>query len=140
MRAQLVSAVGAVAILTVGAVGCAKDDSSSDAKTTSATTSAAATTSSAPTAPTGGAGAKVTVDGQPKQVDGAVVCSTTDGKFSIAIGDVNGVVLSFTDGVPGDTATATKDGNTYTIKGNASGSGATGKQVSKPFEIVATCP
>jgi lipoprotein LpqH len=74
-----------------------------------------------PTPPTGGAGAKVTVDGQPKQVDGAVVCSTTDG-------------------VPGDTATATKDGNTYTIKGNASGSDATGKQVSKPFEIVATCP
>jgi hypothetical protein len=58
-----------------------------------------------------------------------VVCATTDGKFSIAIGDVitgvivgleqdaskvrgvglgdvNGVVLNCTDGVPGDTATA----------------------------------
>ena len=50
------------------------------------------------------------------------------------------MVLNFTDGVPGDTASATKDGNTYTIKGNASGSDATGKQVSKPFEVVATCP
>ncbi|ULN39656.1 lipoprotein LpqH [Mycolicibacterium crocinum] len=105
----------------------------------------------------------MTIDGQPRQVDGPVVCSTNDGKFSIAIGevitgvivgleqdaskvrnvglgDVNGVVLNFTDGVPGDTATATKDGNTYTIKGNASGSDSNGKQVSKPFEVVATCP
>ncbi|WP_445170289.1 lipoprotein LpqH [Mycolicibacterium sp. Dal123E01] len=158
MRTHLVSAVGAVAILMVGAVGCSKDDSSSDAKTTSATTGAAATTTAAR-----GAGATVTVDGQAKKVDGPVVCATTDGKFSIAIGDVitgvivglepdaskvrgvglgdvNGVVLNFTDGVPGDTATATKDGNTYTIKGNASGSDAAGKQVSKPFEVVATCP
>ena len=157
MTVQFLSAVGAVAILMVGAVGCSKDESSTDSKTTAVTTSAAA-------APTGGtAAAKVTIDGQPKTVDGAVVCATTDGKFSIAIGDVitgvivgldqdaskvrgvglgdvNGVVLNFTDGVPGDTATATKDGNTYTITGNASGSDSTGKQVSKPFEVVATCP
>ena len=92
MRIQLVSAVGAVAVLMVGVVGCSKDDSSSDAETTSAmTTSAAATTSAAPT---GATGATVTVDGQPKQVDGAVVCSTTDGKFSIAIGEViTGVIV-----------------------------------------------
>lgn len=159
MRVRLLSVVGAVAILTVGAVGCSKEESSTDANTTSATTTSVAATA----APTGGTGTTVTIDGQAKQVDGPVACATTDGKFSIAIGDVitgvivglepdaskvrgvglgdvNGVVLNFTDGVPGDSATATKDGNTYTIKGNASGSDSTGKQVSKPFEIVATCP
>jgi lipoprotein LpqH len=151
MKVQHVSVVGAVAILMAGAVGCSKDDPSTDAKTTSATSTVAS------------GATKVTVDGQPKAVDGPVVCATTDGKFSIAIGevitgvivgleqdaskvrgvglgDVNGVVLSFTDGVPGDTATATKDGNTYTVKGTASGSDSAGKQVSKPFEVVATCP
>lgn len=158
MKVQLLSVVGAVGILMAGAVGCSKDDTSNDAKTTSTTAS------SATAAPSGGTGpAKVTVDGQPRPVDGAVVCSTNDGKFSIAIGevitgvivglepdaskvrsvglgDVNGVVLSFTDGVPGNTATATKNGNTYTVTGTASGADAAGQQVSKPFEVVATCP
>jgi lipoprotein LpqH len=94
-----------------------------------------------------------------------VVCSTTDGKFSIAIGEpivgtivglepdasvvhivglgntVNGVVLSFTEGAPGNTATATKDGNNYKITGTATGTDtANGQQISKPFEIDATCP
>ncbi len=58
----------------------------------------------------------------------------------VGLGDVNGMVLNFTDGVPGNTATATKDGNTYIIKGTASGSDSAGNQVSKPFEVVATCP
>lgn len=158
MNVRLMSVVGALGLLLIGGGGCAKDDKPSDAKTA---TSAEAKTTTATTAPP--AGAKVTIDGQAKQVDGPVVCATTDGKFSIAIGevitgvivgleqdaskvravglgDVNGVVLNFTDGVPGDTATATKDGNTYTIKGTASGSDSAGKQVSKPFEVVATCP
>ncbi|APE14581.1 lipoprotein LpqH [Mycolicibacterium pallens] len=167
MKVRLLSVVGAVGIVMVGGVACSKDDSSGDTTTASATTPTAGTTTSAAatttTAAAGGSGAKVTVDGQAKQLDGPVVCATTDGKFSIAIGDVitgvivgleqdaskvrgvglgdvNGVVLNFTDGVPGDTATATKDGNTYTVKGTASGSDSAGKQVSKPFEVVATCP
>jgi lipoprotein LpqH len=92
-----------------------------------------------------------------------VVCSTTDGKFSIAIGevitgvivglepdasavhnvglgDVNGTVLSFTEGVPGNEATATKDGNHYTITGTATGSDNANQQVSKPFDIDVMCP
>ena len=148
--------------------GCSKggDESSgtSSAKTTtaSATTTLSAATTSAP-ASTGAA--KVTVDGQPQNVSGPVVCSTTDGKFSIAIGEVitgvivglepdasvvhniglgtvNGVVLSFTEGVPGNNATATKDGNTYKITGTATGVDAANpaQEVSKPFEIEATCP
>ena len=58
----------------------------------------------------------------------------------VGLGDVNGVVLNFTEGVPGDTATATKEGNTYTVTGVASGVDPAGKQVSKPFQIIATCP
>jgi lipoprotein LpqH len=78
----------------------------------------------------------VTIDGQPKTVDGPVVCATTDGKFSIASGDViTGVIV----GLEPD-ASAIKDGNTYTVTGTASGSDSTGMQVSKPFEVVATCP
>ena len=38
----------------------------------------------------------------------------------VGLGDVNGVVLNFTEGVPGDTATATK-GNTYRDRRRASG-------------------
>jgi lipoprotein LpqH len=111
----------------------------------------------------GAAPAKVTIDGQSKAIDGPVVCSTTDGKFSIAIGeavvgvivglepdgsvvhsvglgDVNGVVLSFTEGAPGNTATATKDGNNYKITGTATGTDNASQQVSKPYEITVTCP
>jgi lipoprotein LpqH len=56
------------------------------------------------------------------------------------LGTVNGVVLSYTEGTPNNTATATKDGNSYKITGTATGVDASGQQVSKPFEIDATCP
>ena len=91
------------------------------------------------------------------------MCSTTDGKFSIAIGDVitgvivglepdasavhnaglgsvDGVVMNFTEGVPGENAGATKTGNTYKITGIASGVDSAGQQVHKPFEVNVTCP
>jgi lipoprotein LpqH len=119
--------------------------------------------------PPAGAGASspvsVTVDGNPANVQGQVVCATNDGKFSIAVGDmatgiivglepdasavhnvglgtVDGVVMSFTEGVPGNTATATKEGNTYKISGVASGSSEANpaEQITKPFEITVTCP
>jgi lipoprotein LpqH len=109
--------------------------------------------------------ATVNVDGKPVNVSGPVVCATNDGKYSIAVGDmatgiivglepdasvvhnaglgtVDGVVLSFTEGVPGNTATATKDGNTYTITGTASGvtEANPAEQITKPFDIKVTCP
>lgn len=105
----------------------------------------------------------VTVGGQPQNVGGPVVCSTTNGKFSIAIGEVisgvivglepdasvvhnvglgsvNGAVLSYTEGVPGNSASATKNGNSYRITGTATGVDNAGRQVSAPFDIDATCP
>ena len=91
-----------------------------------------------------------------------MVCSTTNGKFSIAVGDmltgvivgleqdgsavhnaglgtVNGVVMSFTEGVPGNSATAVKTGNNYKITGTASGVDNSGQQVNKDFAIDVTC-
>ena len=108
--------------------------------------------------------AKVSIDGKDQNVEGTVVCSAMGGNVQIAIGNattgigaqvsegdsptvhqvglgnVNGVALGFTEGAPGGEATATKDGNTYTVTGSASGVDSAGKQVSKPFQIVATCP
>jgi lipoprotein LpqH len=166
VKRGLLIAIGA-AIAVAGLAGCSNDNKSSSSSS-SATKSSAATTSSSPAAvsgsdSSGAAPTTITIDGQPKAVDGPVVCSTTDGKFSIAIGevitgvivglepdasvvhnvglgDVNGAVLSFTEGVPGNDAAATKDGNTYTIKGTATGSDNANQQVSKPFEIDVTCP
>ncbi len=172
MRRELLIAVGVAMILGSGVTGCSKDskDDESSGTSSAATTTSSATTASSPAttsaaAPATAGAAKVTVGGQPQNVSGPVVCSTTDGKFSIAIGEVitgvivglepdasvvhnvglgtvNGVVLSFTEGVPGNNATATKDGNTYKITGTATGvdSANAGQEVSKPFEIEATCP
>ncbi|HRD11212.1 MAG TPA: lipoprotein LpqH [Mycobacterium sp.] len=173
MKNALLTTAGLAAIVLAGSVGCSgkdggssKDSTSSSPATTS--TSSTSTTEAAPASPAAVAApapgsASISVDGQPSPLTGPVVCSTNEGKYSIAIGeaivgvivglepdasvvrgvglgDVNGVVLNFTEGVPGDTATATKEGNTYTVTGVASGVDPAGKQVSKPFQIVATCP
>lgn len=161
------SATGAACLtLVVTAAGCSKSADSS-------TSSSSAISSAAPSSPSAAKSdaadsadgpAQLTVDGQPANVAGAVVCSTTDGTFSIAVGDLgtgyivglepdgsvvhnvglpimdNGLVLAYTEGVPGNEATATKDGNTYTITGTVTGTDNANTQVSKPFEIVATCP
>jgi lipoprotein LpqH len=153
---------GAAMIVVTGGAGCSNQNkSASTATSSSATTSSTAATTTGPAVAPGSA--QVTVDGQPQNVGGPVVCSTTEGKFSIAIGEVitgvivglepdasvvhnaglgtvNGVVLSYTEGVPGNSASATKDGNSYKITGTATGVDAAGQPVSKPFEIDVTCP
>ena len=170
MNTALLTTVGVTAIVLAASVGCSGKDSDSGKDTTSsetASTSASATVTTPPSptaaaAPAPGS-ASISVDGQARPLTGPVVCATNEGRYSIAIGeaivgvivglepdasvvhgvglgDVNGVVLNFTEGVPGDTATATKDGNTYTVTGAASGVDSAGKPVSKPFQIVATCP
>ena len=110
--------------------------------------------------------ATVSIDGQDQNVEGTVVCTALAGKIQIAIGNatqgiaanvsegdsptvhqvglgnVNGVALGFTEGAPGGEATATKDGNTYKIKGNATGVDMANpmQPVTKAFEIAVTCP
>ena len=169
MKYELLIAIGAATIAVTGVAACSSDEDSSDTSPTAASSSSSAAgsasaTTSAPASSVAGS-AVVTIDGQPRNVDGPVVCTTNDGKFSIAIGDVitgvivglepdgsvvhniglgdvNGAVLSFTEGVPGNNASATKDGNHYKITGTATGveNANPTQQVSKPFEIDATCP
>lgn len=167
MKRELLIAVGAATIVA-GMAGCSGDNKASGPSSSAASASSAASSSSPAPAAAGASPAaagqpQVTIGGQPQNVGGPVVCSTTNGKFTIAIGDmltgvivgleqdgsavhdagvgtVNGVVMSFTEGAPGNSATATKTGNNYKITGAASGVDASGQQVSKDFTVDVTCP
>lgn len=161
MKRELLITLGAA---TLAISGCANDDKPAASSSSPATSSAAAPSSTAaPASPAAAAGeTKVLIGGQPQPV-GPVVCEINQGKFSIQIGDpilgvivgleedasavrtaglgtVDGVVLSFTDGAPGNSAKATKNGKSYQITGTATGVDAAGQPVSKAFEVDATCP
>jgi lipoprotein LpqH len=173
VKREVIITVGAAAVVVAGVAGCGGSDNKSPTTSSSATSSSASSTTAPATTPsvsvtvsTGAGQAKISIDGQPQDTaNQAVVCATTGGKFSIAVGEpmmgtivgleqdgsvvhnvglgsINGTVLSFTEGAPGNTATAKKDGNTYTITGTATGVDMANptQQVSKSFEIVATCP
>lgn len=143
----------------------ASSSTSSTAKTTSSSTSS--TTSSPSESATGNppAGqAEVTVDGVRQNITGNVVCTNAVGNFNIAIGqkvsgvavvltpdaktvhsvilgNVNGVILGYQQGMSGGQATASKDGDTYIISGSATGVTAAlpPVMVTKPFEVRVTC-
>lgn len=167
MKRELLVAIGAATITVGGVAACSNDDDSSSSNPPNAASSSpsAVSATTSPSVPSGAGSATVTIDGKPQTVGGQVVCATTDGKFSIAIGDVitgvivglepdgsvvhnaglgdvNGVVMSFTEGAPGNNATATKDGNHYKITGTATGVDVANpnQQIGKPFEIDVTCP
>lgn len=153
--------IGAGAIVALGLAGCSGDKgepsaSSGDKTTVSAEGGAAAMNSSA----------KVVVDGNEKKIEGAIACSTAAGQVSIGLGsgmqaiavvlsegdspkvasvglgNIDGVTLGFADGAPGGKATATKDGQKYTVTGTATGVDTANpmQPVEKPFEIEVTCP
>jgi len=165
----LVAAVGGAAMLVAGLVGCSsekKTESSASSEKPAAPSSVASGTSGTVTAAAGAGTARVSIDGQPKDVTGQIACTTAMGNLNIAIGDtatgiavvmspdaskvssvglgnVNGVVLGFQDGASGDTsASATKDGNTYKVTGKATGVDMANpmQPMTKPFEIEVTCP
>lgn len=169
MKRGLVVTVAGAAVLVAGLSGCSKDDNKSTSTTSAKTSSSTAATTSAaggPSATAGASTAKVTIDGQPQNINGQVVCATAGGNLNIAIGEattgiaavlsadastvqsvglgnVNGVTLGYTAGVPGGAnATASKDGNTYKISGTATGVDMANpmQPVNKPFEIQVTCP
>jgi ipoprotein LpqH len=167
-RGLLVAA--GVATVVVGVAGCSSGNkstsTSSSSATSSSSSSATTSSSSAPASsstPAVAGETKVIIGGAPQNVSGPVVCETNQGRFSIAVGDmvtgiivglepdgsavhsaglgtVDGVVLSFTEGAPGNTATATKTDKSYKITGTATGVDNAGKEVSKPFEVNVTCP
>lgn len=72
----------------------------------------------------------------------AVLSADASTVQSVGLGNVNGVTLGYTAGVPpgGANATASKDGNTYKISGTATGVDMANpmQPVTKPFEIQVT--
>jgi lipoprotein LpqH len=140
------------ATVIAGVAGC----SSNKPSTGSSSTGAAAP-----------AGNKVSIDGQPQNVAGPISCTQVNGNTSIGFGDptagigavvtntdppvvqavglgnLTGITLGYSAGAPNQaSAQATKSGNSYTIKGTATGTDAANPQqpVSKSFEMDVTCP
>jgi lipoprotein LpqH len=146
--------IAAAATVVAGLAGCSSNKSS---------TSESSSSSSAP-APGGN---KVIVDGQTQNVTGQVSCTQVNGNLSIGIGDpttgigavvtnadppvvqavglgnLTGVTLGYSAGAPNQaSAQATKSGNSFTIKGTATGVNSANPQqpLSKSFEMDVTCP
>jgi ipoprotein LpqH len=149
-RAILVG-VAAAGMVVAGLAGCSNKSNTSSSSTSS---------------PSGSA-EKVTVDGQNQNITGQISCTPAGGNLNIAIGDptngigavittanppavqsvglgnVNGVTLGYAAAAPNQgNVQATKDGNSYTIKGTATGVNMASPQqpVTKPFEMDVTCP
>ena len=150
---RILVGIAAAAAVVAGLAGC-----SSNKPGTSASSS-----SSAP-APGGN---KVIIDGQTQNVAGQVSCTQVNGNLSIGIGDpttgigavvtnadppvvqavglgnLTGVTLGYSAGAQNQAnAQATKSGNSYTIKGSASGVNSANPQqaLTKSFEMDVTCP
>jgi lipoprotein LpqH len=166
VKQSLLVAVGGAAILVAGVAGCSSGDKSSSPSGSSSSSSSASSSasSSSSSAQASAGGTKVTIDGQPKDVGGSVVCATVGGNVNVAIGEamtgiaavlsdgdspavtsvalgnVNGITLAVGAG-QGD-ATAEKDGKNYKITGNAVGIDMANpmQPTKKPFELDFTCP
>ena len=164
MKPALVLAACGVAVMATGLTGCSSDTS------TTATTEEVTVSEEIPSAPvsaSAGAGtATVTIDGAGQDIDGQVVCTTSGGNLTIAVGDtgrgiavvmaddasevtsvslgnIDGVIVGVDQNAPaGAEATATKDGDSYTISGTASGIDMANptQPITKPFEIQVSCP
>jgi lipoprotein LpqH len=146
-----------------------KAESESPATSAEATTGGGETTAAAPQVGTDtSSAAKITIDGKEVAIEGAATCATTGGTTNIAfgssgaaagivvvlgqgdpppvqsvvLGNIDNISLGFTPGVPGGSAEATKDGNTYKITGTATGVDMANplQPATKPFEIVVPCP
>ncbi len=143
--------IAAAATVVAGMAGC-----SSNKSNTSSPTSSPAT-----------AGNQVIIDGQNQNVTGQVACTPAGSNVNIGIGDpsngigavvstadppvvqavglgnLTGVTLGYSAGAPGQgTVQATKTGNSYTIKGTATGvnTANSDQQLTKTFEMDVTCP
>lgn len=166
MKREFLVAVGGAAIVIAGLSGCSSSDKNDTSGEETATASAAPTTSVVSgdtTATTGSGTARVSIDGKDHKVEGTVMCATVAGNVTLnvgqgmsgvsatlsegdqpsvtalALGNIDGVSLGYTPGVPGGSAEATKDGNKYTIKGQATGMDGM-SPVTKPFELEVSCP
>jgi lipoprotein LpqH len=163
VKQSLLVAIGGTAIVVAGLAGCSSGDKSSSGSSSSSKSESSSVASSTAEAG-GGGGTTVTIDGKPKDVGGTVVCASMGGNVNVAIGEamtgiaavitegdsptVTSVALGNVDGITlavgggqGD-ATATKDGKSYKITGNAYGVDMANpmQPAKKPFELDFTCP
>ncbi|BBX33744.1 MULTISPECIES: lipoprotein LpqH [Mycolicibacterium] len=165
MKRGFLVVVGGAAVVIAGLSGCSSDEKKSES-TASATATASAEGGGA-SVTTGSGTAKVTIDGKDHPVSGSIACVKQGGNVNIALGqgmtgitavvseadppavtavqlgNIDGVMLQYGAGAPGGSAEATKDGNKYTIKGNATGADMANPMagvVTKPFELEVTCP
>jgi ipoprotein LpqH len=147
-RGILVGMVAGATVVVAVLAGCSSNKSS--------------TSSPAP-----GPAEKVVIDGQTQQVAGPVSCTPANGNINIGIGDptngigavistanppivqavglgnLTGVTLGYSAGAPNQgNVQATKNGNSYTIKGTATGVNMANPQqaLTKSFEMDVTCP
>jgi lipoprotein LpqH len=143
----------AAATMVAGLTGCSNNKSNTSSTNTSSSPSAAPE--------------KVVIDGQAQNITGSVTCTPAGNNINIGIGDptngvgavvsnanppavqsvglgnVNGVTLGYAAAAPNQgNVQATKNGNSYTIKGTATGVNMANPQqpVTKPFEMDVTCP
>ena len=156
MKRGIVVGVAGLVMVVAGLAGCSSNKSSTNASSSSSASSPAAL--------------QVVVDGQNQAITGPVTCTANGDNTNIGIGDaangvgavvsnasppivhavglgsVNGVTLGFSDAAPnqGSNAGAAQSGKSYAIKGTATGSDMSDpqqpKQVTKSFEMDATCP
>jgi lipoprotein LpqH len=163
---SLVVGVASAAVVLAGLTGCSskKSEETTGASEPNATSAVTASSGSV-TAQAGAGTAMVTIDGQPQEIKGQVACTTAAGTMNIAVGDqttgigvmmspdaskvtsvglgnVNGVAMGYQEGAPGGSASVTKDGQTYTITGTATGVDIANpmQPMTKPFEIKVSCP
>ncbi|PKZ65031.1 hypothetical protein CYJ73_13725 [Gordonia terrae] len=147
MRKVHITSVLGAAALAVALTACGSDDSASGGTDAEAT---------------------VTVDGKELELaDKTVGCTDSAGKVTIGIGSgsgsgigvvltsgdspevesvglgsLDGVTLGYQKGAGGGSADVTKDGDTYTVSGEASGIDLANptEHVTKSYEIKVTCP
>lgn len=143
--------IATAATVVAGVAGC-----SSNKSTTSSNTNSPAA-----------AAEKVVIDGQAQNVSGPVSCTQAGSNTNIGIGDatngigavvsnadppvvqavglgnLTGATLGYSAGAPNQgPVQATKNGNSYTIKGTATGVNMANpqQQLTKSFEMNVTCP
>jgi ipoprotein LpqH len=159
-KQRILVGIAAAATVVVAMAGCSSNKPSTSGSSSNAP-AAGGTSAPAP------GGSKIIIDGQTQNVAGQASCTQVNGNLSIGIGDpttgigavvtnadppvvqavglgnLTGVTLGYSAGAQNQAnAQATKSGNSYTIKGTATGIASADQQqpLSKPFEIDVTCP
>lgn len=159
-KQRILVGIAAAATVVAGLAGCSSSKSGTSESSSNNAPAASGTSAPAP------GGSKVIIDGQTQNVAGQVSCTQVNGNLSIGIGDpttgigavvtnadppvvqavglgnLTGVTLGYSAGAQNQgNAQATKSGNSYTIKGTATGVNSADQQaLTKSFEMDVTCP